>query len=60
MFLHPVCENLQMHLRVPLPGLTEVNVSNICDQEDLNSRVRAAAFIGTLQASSLAGGRRYA
>ena len=32
-------------------NLTEVNVSNIETQEDLNERVRAATFIGTLQAS---------
>jgi len=32
-------------------NLTEVNVSNIESQEDLNERVRAAAFLGTLQAS---------
>jgi ribonucleoside-diphosphate reductase alpha chain len=31
-------------------NLTEVNVSNIKDQADLEDRVRAAAFIGTLQA----------
>jgi ribonucleoside-triphosphate reductase len=31
-------------------NLTEVNVSNITDQDDLEDRVRAAAFIGTLQA----------
>ena len=31
-------------------NLTEVNVSNITDQRDLEHRVRAAAFIGTLQA----------
>jgi ribonucleoside-triphosphate reductase len=31
-------------------NLTEVNVSNIKDQGDLEERVRAAAFIGTLQA----------
>jgi len=31
-------------------NLCEVNVSNIESQEDLNSRVKAAAFIGTLQA----------
>ena len=31
-------------------NLCEVNVSNVTDQEDLNERVRAAAFIGTLQA----------
>ena len=32
-------------------NLTEVNVSNIESQDDLNERVRAAALIGTLQAS---------
>jgi ribonucleoside-diphosphate reductase alpha chain len=31
-------------------NLTEVNVSNVDSQEDLNTRVKAAAFIGTLQA----------
>jgi ribonucleoside-diphosphate reductase alpha chain len=31
-------------------NLCEVNVSNIESQEDYNSRVKAAAFIGTLQA----------
>ena len=31
-------------------NLCEVNVSDIESQEDLNSRVKAAAFIGTLQA----------
>jgi len=31
-------------------NLTEVNVSNIESQEDLNERVKSAAFIGTLQA----------
>ena len=31
-------------------NLCEVNVSNIYDQKDLNERVKAAAFIGTLQA----------
>jgi len=31
-------------------NLTEVNVSNITGQSDLDDRVRAAAFIGTLQA----------
>jgi ribonucleoside-triphosphate reductase len=31
-------------------NLTEVNVSDVSDQEELNQRVRAAAFIGTLQA----------
>ena len=32
-------------------NLTEVNVSNVESQEDLNTRVRAAAFLGTLQTS---------
>jgi ribonucleoside-diphosphate reductase alpha chain len=32
-------------------NLTEVNVSNITSQEDLNERVKAASFLGTLQAS---------
>jgi ribonucleoside-diphosphate reductase alpha chain len=32
-------------------NLCEVNASNIESQEDLNERVRVAAFIGTLQAS---------
>jgi ribonucleoside-diphosphate reductase alpha chain len=32
-------------------NLCEVNVSDLKDQEDLNSRVKAAAFIGTIQAS---------
>ena len=31
-------------------NLTEVNVSNVESQEDLDQRVRGAAFIGTLQA----------
>ena len=31
-------------------NLCEVNVSDIVSQEDLNTRVKAAAFIGTLQA----------
>lgn len=31
-------------------NLTEVNVSDVEDQDDLNARVKAAAFIGTLQA----------
>ena len=31
-------------------NLCEVNVSNVESQDDLNDRVRAAAFIGTLQA----------
>jgi len=32
-------------------NLTEVNVSDVEDQEDFEGRVRAATFIGTLQAS---------
>lgn len=32
-------------------NLCEVNVSDVDNQEDLNQRVKAAAFIGTLQAS---------
>jgi ribonucleoside-diphosphate reductase alpha chain len=32
-------------------NLCEVNVSNVIDQADLNARVEAAAFIGTLQAA---------
>ena len=32
-------------------NLCEVNVSDVVDQEDLNARVKAAALIGTLQAS---------
>jgi ribonucleoside-diphosphate reductase alpha chain len=31
-------------------NLCEVNVSDIIDQDDLNARVKAASFIGTLQA----------
>ena len=32
-------------------NLCEVNVSDVVDQDDLNARVKAAAFVGTLQAS---------
>ena len=32
-------------------NLTEINASNIVDQEDLDARVLAATFLGTLQAS---------
>ena len=32
-------------------NLTEVNVSNVKSQEDLNERVKAGAFLGTLQAA---------
>ena len=46
---NPCCEiGLRPH---QFCNLTEVNVSNITDQEDLEGRVRAASFIGTLQAS---------
>lgn len=31
-------------------NLTEINVSDVTDQQDLNARAKAAAFIGTLQA----------
>jgi ribonucleoside-diphosphate reductase alpha chain len=31
-------------------NLCEVNVSDVVDQDDLNARVKAAAFVGTLQA----------
>jgi ribonucleoside-diphosphate reductase alpha chain len=31
-------------------NLCEVNVSDVADQDDLNARVKAASFIGTLQA----------
>lgn len=31
-------------------NLTEINMSNIEDQEDLNERAKAASFLGTLQA----------
>ena len=32
-------------------NLTSINVSNLENQEDLNERAKAAAFLGTLQAS---------
>jgi ribonucleoside-diphosphate reductase alpha chain len=32
-------------------NLTTINAGNVVDQDDLNARARAAAFIGTLQAS---------
>jgi ribonucleoside-triphosphate reductase (thioredoxin) len=32
-------------------NLTEINVSNVTSQEDLNERVKAGAFLGTLQAA---------
>jgi len=46
---NPCCEiGLRPH---QFCNLTEVNVSNVETQEDLEERCRAAAFIGTLQAS---------
>lgn len=48
-FSNPCCE---VSLRpFQFCNLTTINASNIESQEDLNSRARAAAFIGTLQAS---------
>lgn len=48
-FTNPCCE---ISLRpFSFCNLTEVNVSDVSDQNDLNERVRAAAIIGTLQAS---------
>lgn len=32
-------------------NLTEINVSDVTDQQDFNERAKAAAFLGTLQAS---------
>lgn len=48
-FTNPCCE---IALRpYQFCNLCEVNVSDVESQEDLNNRVKAAAFIGTLQAS---------
>lgn len=48
-FTNPCCE---IALRpYQFCNLCEVNVSDIESQEDLNARVKAATFIGTLQAS---------
>jgi len=45
---NPCCEiSLMPH---QFCNLTEVNVSDVGTQEELNNRVKAAAFIGTLQA----------
>lgn len=45
---NPCCEiSLNPH---QFCNLTEVNVSDVDSQEELNARVRAAAFLGTLQA----------
>lgn len=46
---NPCCEISLKSMQ--MCNLTEVNVSNIESQEDLNRRVRAATLIGTLQAS---------
>ena len=47
-----IAHNCEIALRpFQMCNLTEVNVSNVVDQRDLNERVTAAAFIGTLQAS---------
>ena len=46
---NPCCEiSLNAH---QFCNLTSINVSNLLDQEDLNGRAKAAAFLGTLQAS---------
>ena len=46
---NPCCEiSLNAH---QFCNLTSINVSNLIDQEDLNERAKAAAFLGTLQAS---------
>ena len=44
---NPCCEILRPY---QFCNLTEVNVSNVESQEDLNERVKSGAFIGTLQA----------
>lgn len=47
-----VVHNCEIALRpYQVCNLTETNVSNVTSQEDLNNRVKAAAFLGTLQAS---------
>lgn len=48
-FTNPCCEIGLLPYQ--FCNLCEVNVSDIKNQEDLNERVRAAAFVGTLQAS---------
>ena len=46
---NPCCEiSLNAH---QFCNLTSINVSNLVNQEDLNERAKAAAFLGTLQAS---------
>jgi len=45
------CDGAEIGLRpYQFCNLCELNVSDVEDQEDLNARARAAAFIGTLQA----------
>lgn len=47
-----IVHNCEISLRpFSFCNLTEVNVSDVSNQSDLNERVRAAAIIGTLQAS---------
>lgn len=47
-----IAHNCEIALRpFQFCNLVEVNASDIVDQDDLNSRVSAASFIGTLQAS---------
>jgi len=47
--VNPCCEiSLKSH---QFCNLTTVNVSDVYDQEELDKRVRAAAFIGTVQAA---------
>lgn len=47
-----IAHNCEISLRPnQVCNLTEVNVSNVQGQEDLNERVKVASFIGTLQAS---------
>jgi ribonucleoside-triphosphate reductase len=48
-FANPCCEISLKPFQ--MCNLTEVNASTVKDQQDLNDRVKAAAFIGTLQAS---------
>lgn len=43
------CMEISLHSG-QMCNLTEINVSDISSQEDLNNRAKAAAFIGTLQA----------
>lgn len=46
-----VAHNCEIALRpYQFCNLTEINMSDIQDQEDLNARAKAAAFLGTLQA----------